>query len=266
MTNIAALQMPTLGVNPATLEVYIQSAVDKEATLVMLGDYVLNHFFKTLETMPINMIRDQSEHHIHLLKDMAEKYRVVIVAPIIRFKGSQCYKTVAKVTAKSISYYQNQILMSYRHWNESGFFANEKKPLEEPMAFRHEGIRFGVIGSYEVHFDWFFEALRQKDIDVLLLPSASTFGSQRRWREILKSRAFLNNIYILRVNRIGEYNGEGLTWKFYGDSMLLNPLGEVESELDDKESMMVASVDRKTVREAKRLWGFDRELKERGMV
>lgn len=261
MINIAALQMPTQGMDPKTLEEYFKTAHRKEAEVLLLGEYVLNHFFKELETMPLNMIREQSAHHLEMVKSLSKKYEMVVVAPLVQVKNNRCYKTIVKVTPKTTHTYYQQILIEYSHWNEGKFFANEVKPLEDPMVFAHAGIRFGVIGGYEVHFNWFFDRLSARDVDVLLLPTAATFESHNRWREILKTRAFLGNIYILRANRVGEYLDREIKWKFYGDSMLVTPMGEVEQVLEDKESLMVVTVDRKATREAKRIWGFERQLK-----
>jgi len=263
MINVAVLQMPTQGMDPKALEQYFKTAKMKEAKLILLGEYVLNHFFKELETMPVNMIRDQSEHHLAMIKELAKKYEMVVVAPLVQVKAKRCYKTVVKVTPKTTHTYHQQILMDYGHWDEAKFFANEVKPLEDPLVFNHEGIRFGIIGGFELHFNWFFDRLNARDVDVLLLPTAATFESHNRWREILKTRAFLHNIYILRANRVGEYLDREIKWKFYGDSMLVTPMGEVENVLEDKESLMVVTIDRKEVREAKRIWGFEKQLKKR---
>ncbi|BDY13796.1 carbon-nitrogen hydrolase family protein [Hydrogenimonas cancrithermarum] len=263
MINLAALQMPTQGMSPNALDHYFKTAKAKDTKLILLGEYVLNHFFKELEKMPVNMIKDQSDHHLAMIKALSKKYEMVVVAPLIQVKNKVCYKTIVKVTPKTTHTYYQQILIDYGHWDEAKFFANEIKPLEDPMVFAHEGVRFGVIGGFEIHFNWFFDRLNARDVDVLLLPTAATFESHNRWREILKTRAFLHNIYILRANRVGEYLDNEVKWKFYGDSMLITPVGEVESVLEDKESLMVATVDRKEVREAKRLWGFEKQLKKR---
>ncbi|WP_300367817.1 carbon-nitrogen hydrolase family protein [Hydrogenimonas sp.] len=263
MINLAALQMPTQGMDPKSLEHYFKTAKAKEAKLILLGEYVLNHFFKELEKMPVNMIKDQSDHHLAMIKELSRTYEMVVVAPIVLVKNRKCYKAVVKVTPKSTHTYYQQILIDYGHWDEAKFFANEIKPLEDPLVFTHEGVRFGVIGGFELHFNHFFDRLNARDVDVLLLPTAATFESHNRWREILKTRAFLHNIYILRANRVGEYLDKSIKWKFYGDSMLVTPTGEVENLLEDKESLMVVTVERKEVREAKRIWGFEKQLKKR---
>ncbi len=266
MIRIAALQMPTQGMSPNALDHYFKAAGAKEAEIILLGEYVLNHFFKELEKMPPNMIKDQSDHHLTMVKELSRKYDIVVVAPLVQVKGGRCYKTVVKVTPKSTHTYRQQILMDYGHWDEAAFFANEKKGLEDPLVFTHKGIRFGVIGGFELHFNHFFDRLNARDVDVLLLPTSSTFESHNRWREILKTRAFLHNIYILRANRVGDYTDRELKWKFYGDSMLIDPYGEVVSVLGEKEALMVVSVDRKRTREAKRAWGFEKQLKSRADI
>ncbi|WP_457597416.1 carbon-nitrogen hydrolase family protein [Hydrogenimonas sp.] len=263
MTQVAVLQMPTQGMDPTTLEQYFLTAKAKGASLVLLGEYVLNHFFKELEKMPVNMIKDQSEHHLAMIRELAREHDMVVVAPLVQVKARRCYKTIVKVTPKTTHTYRQQILIDYPHWNEEKFFANETAPLGDPMVFTHEGVRFGIIAGFEAHFNHFFDRLWARDVDVLLLPTAATFDSHNRWREMLKTRAFLHNIFILRANRVGEYVEKELKWKFYGDSMLVNPMGEVESVLEDKESLMVAAVDRKEVKEARRLWGFERQIRRR---
>ncbi len=249
--------------SPNALDHYFKTARSKDAGVILLGEYVLNHFFKELEKMPANMIKDQSDHHLSMIKELSRKYDMVVVAPLVKVKGGKCYKTIVKVSPKSTQTYYQQILMNFSHWDEARFFANEVKRLEDPMVFTHEGLRVGVIGGYELHFNHFFDRLNARGVDLLLLPTSATFDSHNRWREIIKTRAFLHNIYILRANRVGEYVEKGLKWKFYGDSMLADPLGEVQSLLEDKESLMVANVEKGVVKEAKRAWGFERELKKR---
>jgi predicted amidohydrolase len=105
-----------------------------------------------------------------------------------------------------------------------------------------------------------------KKIDLVLLPTASTFGSHNRWREIIKTKAFLHGCFILRANRLGEYSDDEVKWKFYGDTMLVSPEGEVEMMLEDKESMLIEVIDKAEITEHRRSWGFERELKQREIL
>ena len=263
---VGALQLPTLGMNATRLEFYLKNAYERGARVMLMGEYVVNHFFKELITMPASMVKEQSAKHIELLKSFAVKYDMIFIVPVIVIRKKQYYKTIAKVTAKSTSYYEQQILLPYPHWNEKQFFSNPVKPLKSPLTFTVDGFRFMVMAGFELHFDPFWEYVSRKKVDIVLLPTASTFGSHNRWREIIKTKAFLHGCYILRANRLGEYRDEEVKWKFYGDSMLINPEGEVEMVLEDKESMLVESISKKAIAEHRKSWGFKRELKAHGYL
>ena len=260
---VAALQLPTLGMNATRLEFYLKQAHSRGADVMLLGEYVLNHFFKEFATMAPNMVKEQSRKHMELLKSLAIKYDIVFIAPIIVTKKDGYHKTIVKVTPKHTKYYEQQILLPYAHWNEKKFFANKVAPLKAPMTFTVKGFKIMVMAGFELHFDPFWQAVTQKKIDLVLLPTASTFGSHNRWREIIKTKAFLHGCFILRANRLGEYSDNEVKWKFYGDTMLVSPEGEVEMMLEDKESMLVEVIDKAQVIEHRKSWGFERELKQR---
>lgn len=257
---VAALQLPTLGMNATRLEFYLKRAHERGADVMLLGEYVLNHFFKEIESMSMNMVKEQSRKHIELLKQFSAKYHIVFIAPIVMVQKDGYHKMIAKITPKSLSYYEQQILLPYAHWNEKKFFANPVAPLKDPMIFVVKGFRIMAMAGFELHFDPFWEKVTQKKIDIVLLPTASTFGSHNRWREIIKMKAFLHGCFILRANRLGEYNDNEIKWKFYGDTMLVNPEGEVAMMLEDKESMLVETVDKAEIIEHRKSWGFEREL------
>jgi len=260
---IGALQLPTLGMNATRLEFYLKKAHERGARLILFPEYVLNHFYRDLEKISPNMVKEQTKLHIKALKEFAKQYDMTFIAPIVLIKGKKQYKTIAKITAKSTSFYHQQILIPYKHWNEKAFFDNEIAPLKEPMIFKQDGYRVAVMAGFELHFDYFWDIVRKKRVDLVLLPSAATFGSHERWMELIKSRAFIYGCYILRANRLGEYVDDDIKWRFYGNTMLVNPSGEVEMMLEDKESMLIEDIDREHVKEHRRSWRFMQEIELR---
>jgi predicted amidohydrolase len=263
---VAALQLPTLGMNATRLEYYLKKANERGAKVMLLGEYVLNHFFKELAQMPKGMIKAQSKTHLMLMKKLAVKYDMIFIAPLIVVKKNRLYKTIAKITPKNTRYYHQQILINYEHWDEKSFFANEVKPLETPPVFKIKGFKVMLMAGFELHFEPLWRQVMRKKIDLVLIPSASTFASHNRWREIIKTQAFLHGCYVLRANRLGEYVEKDIKWRFYGDTMLVNPQGEVEMMLEDKESMLVEEISKQAVAEHRRLWRFEKALKEHGAL
>ncbi|OYZ56524.1 MAG: carbon-nitrogen hydrolase family protein, partial [Sulfuricurvum sp. 24-42-5] len=193
----AILQLPSIGMGSRTLENYTKAAHQKGVKLMLLGEYLLNPFFKELVNTPISMIAEQSAHQIETLKALAAKYEMVFIAPIVTVKKKECCKMIAKISGRSVTYYPQQFLINYLHWNEEAFFANPVEPVKAPMMFSINGFKFAVMGGFEIHFDPMWDMINSKSVDVVLLPSASTFESHNRWRELIKTRAFTHNCYIL---------------------------------------------------------------------
>ncbi len=260
---IASIQLPTLGMQATKIDFYLRNAHTRGVKLILFGEYVLNHFFKELSKMPKKMVKEQTQKHIEFLKESAIKYDMLFVAPIIVIADDRYFKKIVKVTPKSINYYEQQVLMPYSHWNEKEFFANKIKAFETPMVFKLNGFKIMVLGGFEMHFDTFWKNVTDKKIDLVLLPTASTFGSHNRWREIIKTKAFLHGCYILRTNRLGEYSEDGIKWKFYGDSMLVEPTGDVYMMLEDRESMLIETIEKSKIKEHRKIWGFEKEIRLR---
>ena len=178
-------------------------------------------------------------------------------------------KSCAKFSPSEVKFYDQNILMDYPHWNEEGFFANRKSRKIgkiSPMIFSEGGVKFGVCFGYEVHFDVFWRYFMQKNVGCVLVPCASTFESGGRWRELLKMRAFTNSLYVIRANRIGEAKFGESEFKFYGESFVVTPSGEIANELKNEEGVLMCEVDADEIAAARGLWKFRKNLVSRGLL
>lgn len=255
ISKIATIQLPTLPMSEAKLDYYTNICKKNGVSLILLGEYVLNSFFKELENMPVSMIKEQSNHKLEMLKNLSKKYDITFVAPLILVKKNEFFKVTSRITPQATYFYEQNFLINYKHWNEDKFFNNEQKEINIPI-FTHDGIRFSVMCGFDVHFDTLWQNIQKKRVDVVLVPCVNTFDSKQRWQELVKVRAFLNNTYILRANRIGSYKDRDSSWYFYGDSMLCSPNGEIEEKLSDKEELLICQIDSNIVTEARKNWGF----------
>ncbi|HEY9203806.1 carbon-nitrogen hydrolase family protein [Sulfurimonas sp.] len=262
----AVLQLSAQGMSSTKLYNYIRIASKQGVKVLLLGEYILNPFFKELQNLSPSMIKEHSEHQIKVLRELSSTYKLTIIAPIAIVKRGKIYKTIAKFAPSSTSYYQQQLLINYPHWNEEKFFANEQKEIESPLIFKVDGFKFAVMSGFELHFDKIFEEISSKNVDCILLPSVSTFDSYERWKALILSRAFTHNCYILRANRIGEYTQDGFTWHFYGDSLLASPNGELLEHLGNKEELMIVDMQHSEVLKARKFWGFKEIIHKRSTL
>jgi predicted amidohydrolase len=260
---VAVLQLNSQGMSSTKLYNYIRIAQKQSVKVLVLGEYILNPFFKELQTMSTAMIKEQALHQIKVLKELSTTYGITIIAPLVIVRKKQVFKSIVKFSPSSTSYYQQQLLINYQHWNEEKFFDNEQKALESPMVFKLDGFKFAIMNGFELHFDEIFSKLSTKNIDCLLVPSVSTFESYERWKALVLTRAFTNNFYILRANRIGNYEDKDYDWRFYGDSLLASPNGELLEHLGNKEELMIVDMNHSDVVSSRRLWGFKEALNKR---
>jgi len=91
---VAILQLPSIGMSSAKIDYYMRIAQKKGVRVLVLGEYLLNPFFKELETLSVSMIKEQSEHQVASLKELSKLYSITIIAPIVIVKKSQAYKTI----------------------------------------------------------------------------------------------------------------------------------------------------------------------------
>ncbi|ABB44041.1 Nitrilase/cyanide hydratase and apolipoprotein N-acyltransferase [Sulfurimonas denitrificans DSM 1251] len=259
----AVLQLSAQGMSSTKLYNYIRVAHKQGVKVLLLGEYILNPFFKELQELSTAMIQEQALHQIKVLKELSKTYNMNIIAPIVIVKKAKVFKTIAKFSPSSTTYYEQQILINYPHWNEEKFFANEIKELESPLIFKVDGFKFAIMSGFELHFDAMFSHLSSRGVDCILLPSVSTFESYERWKALILSRSFTNNCYILRANRIGEYIDKKHSWNFYGDSLLASPNGELLEHLGNKEELMIVDMSHANVMAAKKSWGFRDALNKR---
>ena len=246
--NVAILQTDNLPYDKAKLSLLIQNAKKNKAEIILLPEYVLNRFFKELEKMPISFIKNQTNHQIKLLKHLSSVYNISIIAPVVKVLNNKKYKVIAKID-KNTKYYYQQIYMPYSHWRENRFF-DKKEDL--PMVFVKDGVKFGVMFGFEAHIEKFWQYFSEKKVDCVLIPSVGTFNSNKRWLEILKTKAFLNHLYVIRANRVGKFED----WEFYGKSFAIDPEGEIINMLGNKEEIAIIEIDKKRIKEAKREWQF----------
>ncbi len=101
------------------------------------------------------------------------------------------------------------------------------------------GVRITPLICYDLRFPEPFR-LTADGTDLFLV--IANWPDQRRhhWQTLLKSRAIENLAYVAGVNRVGE--GGGLTYS--GDSMLVNPWGEVLVSASSIETVLAVEVDR----------------------
>jgi predicted amidohydrolase len=114
-----------------------------------------------------------------------------------------------------------------------------------------EGVRTTLFVCYDLRFaDEFWATADGTDLYVVVANWPET--RRKHWTTLLQARAIENQAYVLGCNRVGE--GGGLNYA--GDSMIIDPMGEVLAAGSQGETILTAEVRAEVVAETRRKLPF----------
>ncbi len=122
----------------------------------------------------------------------------------------------------------------------------------EHVVIDVEGLRCALFVCYDLRFADEFWALAAQ-VDAYLVPANWPASRRHHWRALLVARAIENQAYVVGCNRVGAAPG-GLTYA--GDSMIVDPLGEVLAAGAIQETIVIADVDPAAVAAARTHYPF----------
>lgn len=252
--NIIISQFSYIEPNSKKFNKYLSNEFKKrKIELVVIGDYTSSLFFKEYKSKAkLEKLFAEQKKYFSLL---AKKYNTTMIIPIIEAKEKQVFKSIMITSPKNVKLYQAQKLMEMSHWNEKAFFDNTLK-AKEPFVFKLDDMNISVLFGWESHFDELWIKLKKKQVDVVIIPTANTFNSNPRWMRLMQIRSFLNTCYIVRVNRVGSYIENNLEWKFYGNSFVALPDGNIGDMLNEKEGILVSQINKTMIDDLKQTWKF----------
>jgi N-carbamoylputrescine amidase len=179
------------------------------------------------------------------------KHQVVIVLPFFEKSGDCLYNSAAVIDCgKVLGVYRKLHLPDIPFYKERFYFSPGDTGLP---VFETSRGRIGIQICWDNLFPEGTRVLALKGADIVFAPTAASVESHVLWERAVSANAFANNIFIFRVNRVGQE--EGIV--FYGRSFCAGPWGEMVSELaGSKEAIVIADIDQKDREAAVETWGF----------
>lgn len=102
--------------------------------------------------------------------------------------------------------------------------------------------RIGLSVCYDLRFPEMFRGLAASEMDLLMVPSAFTAVTGKvHWEVLLRARAIENLCYVVAPAQAGRHEGGRET---YGDSLIVDPWGEVLARLPTGNGVVVHEINR----------------------
>jgi predicted amidohydrolase len=122
---------------------------------------------------------------------------------------------------------------------------------EDFLTVEIDGVRCSFFVCYDLRFADEFWALAPQT-DCYVLPANWPASRREHWTALLRARAIENQAYVVGVNRVGE----GGRLRYSGDSLIVDPFGEVVADAADTETIITADIDPGRVRAVRNEYPF----------
>lgn len=246
---VASLQMVSsseLDANLKTASELISQAADQGCAIAVLPEYFCLFGKRDTDKLGIQEKFGSGKLQDALAK-LASQHQIHIIAGTIPLSSEDPNRVwnsslVYDPSGKVIARYDKIHLFAFSHGNES---YDESKTLfagESPVTFEiknnQTSWRFGMSICYDIRFPELYRTMGE--VDCQIIPAAFTYTTGKdHWEILLRSRAIENQCYFVASAQGGIHDNGRRTW---GNSMIINPWGSIESQLTEGSGIVVAEL------------------------
>jgi len=236
---------------------------DKQANLKMLQEkirglqesthaIVLPEMFSTGFSMKPELLAEKmAGSTVQWMKDLSAEKKVILTGSVIIEEEKQYFnRLIWMLPNGQYGYYDKRHLFAYAG-EDQHYTAGNKRLIASV-----NGWKINLQVCYDLRFPvWARQQSNEGfEYDVLIYVSNWPHKRSTAWKTLLQARAIENQCYVIGVNRVGE-DGNGIYHS--GDSMVIDPLGEVLYHKQDEEGIFTIALDKthlQTVREKFPFW------------
>ena len=249
----------------------IKKAASKKAKIICMPELFLsNYFCQTESHSNFKLAEKIPGKTTKIFCELAKELQIVLMISLFEKKTHGFYHNTSIVISE-----KGKILSKYRKMHipdDPGYY---EKFYFTPgdLGFKSVKTKFGKIGPLICWDQWFPEAARLtalKGAQIIFYPTAigwhpkekREFGKTQlnSWITMQKSHAIANGTYVVAINRVGVEKKGNKKIEFWGNSMIIDPSGEIIGELGNKkEEILIREIDYKKIDTTREHWPFLRD-------
>ena len=227
----------------------------KEKTQVI----ILPEMFSTGFSMkPEQLAETMDGETITWMKKITADKKVIVTGSVIITEDGNFYnRLVWMLPNGQYGYYNKRHLFA---------FAEEDKHYTcgtERFIASVNGWKINLMVCYDLRFPvWArqqFDENNNFEYDALIYVANWPERRSHAWKSLLQARAIENQCYVIGVNRVGE-DGNGIYHS--GDSMVIDPLGEMLYHKKDEEDIFTVTLKKEDLQEVRNKFQFWRDADE----
>jgi len=259
MSQVAAVQMasgPNVNANLIEAGRLIDDAVSKGAELVVLPENFA--FLGHADSDILTIAETEGDGPIQdFLVKQARSHGIWIVGGTIPMKGSDEKRVrfaclVLNAEGEQVARYDKIHLFDV-HIDASNESYNESETTEagdEVVVIDTPFGKMGIAICYDLRFPELFRHMLDAGMEFIVLPSAFTaITGKAHWEVLTRARAIENLCYMIAADQ-GGFHVSGR--ETHGDSMIVDPWGNVLNRIQNGSGVIVAELDHEQVNKVRK--------------
>lgn len=233
---------------------------DKKANLIMLRDkidrikekteiVILPEMFSTGFSMkPELLAEDMDGETVLWMKKIAADKKIILSGSIIARENTKYFnRLIWMLPNGQYGYYDKRHLFAYGDEHQHYTAGNKR------LIASAKGWKINLQVCYDLRFPVWARQSEFGEYDVLVYVSNWPEKRSQAWKTLLQARAIENQCYVIGVNRVGE-DGNGIYYS--GDSMIVNPLGEILYQKANDEDIFTCALQKNILQQVREKFPF----------
>ncbi|MBZ9689227.1 carbon-nitrogen family hydrolase [Clostridium estertheticum] len=233
--------------NKETALGFIKQAATEKADMILFPEMALTGF-----SMNTSLIGETNNETTEFFKELSSKFNISIGFGYVEgtSNSKNKYSVVSPSGVELVNYTK---IHPFSFGEETEFYQSGSK-IEFFKAF---DFTIAPFICYDLRFPEIFQIASKT---ATLITVAANWPIERRehWITLLKARAIENQCYIAGINRVGE--GNGLSYS--GESMIIDPLGNIISSLYMEDGLIIADICKENVTQIRETFRLKKDRKE----
>ncbi len=246
---------------PANLAMFDQKikAIKEKTEIVVLPEMFSTGFSMQTETLAETM----SGETVQWMKRIAQEKKIILTGSIIAAEEKNYYNRLLWMLPNGqYGIYDKRHLFAYAE-EDDHYTAGNKRLIASV-----KGWKINLLICYDLRFPvWARQAppsqpppveeeknpAQSPEYDVLIYVANWPERRNHAWKTLLQARAIENQCYVIGVNRVGD---DGNNIHYSGDSMVIDPLGEVLYNKTNDEDVFTITLQKEKLEEVRNKFPF----------
>lgn len=220
---------------------------------------ILPEMFSTGFSMQPEMLAETMEEKtVSWMREQAQKNGIILTGSVIIKEDNKFYnRLVWMLPNGEYGYYDKRHLFAFATEHEH-YASGNKRLIASVKGWKINlqvcyDLRFPVWARQTPPFPGEVGRGLEPEFDVLVYVANWPQARSHAWKTLLCARAIENQCYVVGVNRVGR---DGKDIEYSGNSMVIDPLGEVLYHMADDEDIFTISLQKEHLQQVRTKYPF----------